>query len=187
MLLAKHAKLIRFATKRYVRARRDLAEDVLAVAQAEFLDAAKAYRADVGVMFTTFAVNRVRWAVSRFMREFTRHDRLTKSMNEPVACNDDGDLTLADVVDQREAEKKRSERVAEEGRQARICDLRRAIAECRTLTRGERKILEAFLGSGDTSTAAVQLGLTNQRITQALSSVKAKLKKHLRSADRGYI
>lgn len=175
-LLEKHRKLVYFATKRYIRARPDLEEDILAVARADLVEAAKAYRPDAGAAFTTFAVNRMRWAVSRFMREFTRHDRFTKSLNEPVAYEDEGELTLADLVDRWEGERKTSESLDEERRLRRIDDLRRAIAECRTLTPSERKVLEAFLETGNQTTVAARLRVTQQHVGQAMAKSFAKLR-----------
>lgn len=186
-LLANHRRLIYFATNRYIRARPDLEEDIIAVARAELLEAAKSYRADAGVAFTTVAVNRMRWGVGRFMREFTKHDRFTKSLNEPVSYDDDGvEFTLFDVVDQLEGARKMSESLAEERRLARIHDLRRAIAACKTLTPSERRILGAFLESGSREIVAACLGLTTARVGQALSKSAFKLRKHLFTIRTSY-
>ncbi len=176
-MLARHAGLVRLAVRPYFRARPDLSEDIVAVARAELLEAASAYRADMGFAFSTYAIRRMQWTVIRFLREFTHHDLATDSLSEPLGVGDDGELTLADVVDEREAEGERSEGVADENRLARICELRRVIAECRTLTASERRILEAFLESGDYGNVAARLEVTTARVSQGLASAVAKVRK----------
>jgi RNA polymerase sigma factor (sigma-70 family) len=177
--LARHERLLHFACKRFVRARPDLAEDILAVGRTALAEALLNYRSEMGFTFTTYAHHQMQWSVSRFLGQFTRKDFATASLDEAIAEDEGEEFTLADVADHQAAARERSETIAEENLLSRIHNLREAIATCGTLTAGEREILRAFLESGNSGTVASGLRLTSQRVNQALASAAGKLRKHL--------
>ncbi len=177
--LARHDRLVYYAVNRYIRARPDLKDDILAVARAALAEALETYRADVGFAFSTYALHQMQWSASRFLREFTRHDHTTASLDEARGEDEDGALTLTDTADEQNAAREQSEATADENLLKRIHSLREALAACTTLTAGEREILNAFLESGNCVAVAASLEFTPQRVSQALSSATAKLRKHL--------
>jgi RNA polymerase sigma factor (sigma-70 family) len=177
--LARHHRLLQFAIKRYLRARPDLADDILAVARATLADALRSYRAVSGIAFSTYATHQMRWRVCRFLGHFTRKDSTTASLDEPRGEGEDGEFTLADVADAQNAVREESAAIADEHLLRRIHDLREAITVCATLTASEREILDAFLECGNGAAVAARLNLTTARVSQALVSAGAKLRKHL--------
>jgi DNA-directed RNA polymerase specialized sigma subunit len=179
--LARHERLIHFAIRRYVIAHPDLSDDILAVGRAALAEAIQTYRADRGAALSTFACNLMRWRVSGFLSTFTRNDPTTSSLDEPRGEDEEGAFTLADVADAQSALREQSAGIADENLLRRISDLREGIATCTTLTANEREIVEAFLESGNGGMVAASLGLTPARVSQALASAAAKLRKHFQA------
>jgi RNA polymerase sigma factor (sigma-70 family) len=177
--LSQHQRLLHFAVKRYVRARPDLKDDILAVGRAALAEALQTYRAGRGATLSTYACNLIGWRVSCFLRKFTSKDASTTSLDESLGEGEDGAFTLANVADHQAAVREQAAALADENLLNRLHDLRVAITTCATLTVGEREILKAFLESGNCGTVAASLGVTSTRVSQALASAASKLRKHL--------
>src|SRR5712691_5783597 len=96
--LHRHRRLIYFAVNRYLRARPDLTDDILQEARLGLVDALKDYRAEAGFTFATRAVRSMRWRVYRFLERFTRKDRVTASLDEPLRGESDGEDFMLSVV-----------------------------------------------------------------------------------------
>lgn len=177
--LARHHRLLYYAVNRYIRARQDLKDDILAVGRAALAEAIRTYRAEMGFAFSTYALHQMQWGVCGFLSKFTHGDQVTNSLDEALGKDEEGDFTLAHVADATNAAREQAAGIADENVLRRIHDLRAAIATCTTLTVGEREILEAFLLSGNCGMVAARLGVTSARVSQALASAAPKLRKHL--------
>ena len=126
--LAARNGLLHFAIRRYVRARPDLAVDLVAVARVALAEALETYTADIVLSFGTYATNRMKWQCSQFLRQFTRKDRQTDSLDAVMTSDDGQAVTRADVFDREASQRARSEGITEEYLFWRLYDLRAAVA-----------------------------------------------------------